>query len=100
MSNQADGKKRSEMLKRLREEHKETVGRTQELLKEQNDIRKKIRQAMGDSPKTVLEVAEATGLPSPQVLWHLTAMKKYDLVTEIGMSGEYYQYQLAKETSQ
>jgi predicted transcriptional regulator len=98
MSNKEDAKKRTAMLKRLREEHQDTVERTQALLKEQNAIRKQIRQAMAGGPKTVPEVAEATGMPGDQVLWHLTAMKKYDLVVETGMGGEYYQYQLAEES--
>lgn len=100
MSNREDAQKRTAALKRLREERKETVKRTQELLKEQKEIRRKICQAMGDSPTTVPEAAQATGLPSHQVLWHLTAMKTYGLVAEVGMCGEYYQYQLVKETSE
>jgi hypothetical protein len=42
-------------------------------------------------------VVEATNLPSTEVLWHMMAMKKYDLIVEVGMEGEYYQYQLAQE---
>ena len=98
MSGTQDAKQRTQLLKRLREEHQDTVARTQALLKEQNAIRKQIRQAMGDVPRTVPEVAEATGLSPDRVLWHITAMKKYDLVIEVGMSGEYYQYQLAEES--
>jgi hypothetical protein len=98
MSNKEDAKKRTAMLKRLREEHRDTVERTQDLLKEQNAIRKRIRQAMTGGPKTVPEVAEATGMPGDQVLWHITAMKKYDLIVEIGMDGEYFQYDLAEES--
>jgi hypothetical protein len=92
-----DAKKRTALLKRLREEHKETVARTQALLKEQKAIRRQICQAIRDTPKTVPEVAEATGLPTDQALWHITAMKKYDLAVETGMCGEYYLYQLAEE---
>ena len=98
MSDKEDAKKRTEMLKRLREDHKDTVERTQGVLKEQNAIRKQLRQTMKGGPKTVPELAEESGLPSGQVLWHITAMKKYDLVVETGMDGEYYQYQLAEET--
>jgi len=94
-----DAKKRTALLKRLREEHKNTVARAQALLKEQKMIRRQICQAMRDAPKTVPEVAEAAGLPADQVLWHITAMKKYDLVVETGMCGEYYLYQVAKESS-
>jgi predicted transcriptional regulator len=97
MSSQAEAKKRTEMLKRLRTEHEETVERTQARLKEQKAVRKQICQVMRDGPKTVPEVAEESGLPAHEVLWHITAMKKYDLVTEVGQSGEYYQYAMAEE---
>jgi hypothetical protein len=92
-----DAKKRTALFKRLREEHKETVGHAQARLKEQQVIRRQICQALRDAPQTVPEVAEATGLPTDQVLWHIIAMKKYDLAVEIGMCGEYYQYQLVEE---
>jgi predicted transcriptional regulator len=95
-----DAKNRAAMLKRLREEHKETVEKTQALLKHNQSIRKQIRQAMQSGPMTVPEVAEATGLASDRVLWHVTAMKKYDLIREVGMSGEYYQYELAQKENQ
>jgi predicted Rossmann fold nucleotide-binding protein DprA/Smf involved in DNA uptake len=98
MSEREDARKRAEMLKQLREEHRETIARTQALLKEQQAIRRQICQVMRDAPKTVPEVAEATGIPAGQVLWHITAMKKYDLAVETGMDGEYYQYQLVQET--
>jgi hypothetical protein len=44
----------------------------------------------------VPEIAAETGLPSHDVLWHITAMKKYDLVVEVGQCGEYYQYAMAE----
>ena len=94
MSTKEDAKKRTETLKRLREEHEQTVERTQELLREQNSIRKQIRQAMADGPKTVPELTAATQLPGEVVMWHITAMKKYNLIAEIGMSESFYQYQL------
>jgi hypothetical protein len=98
MSEKENARKRAEMLKHMREEHKETVARTQALLKEQQAIRRQICRVMRDAPKTVPKVAEATGIPTSQVLWHITAMKKYDLAVETGMDGEYYQYQLVQET--
>jgi len=98
MSKKEDAIKKAEILKRLREDHKDTVTRTQALLKEQRAIRRQICQTMRDAPRTVPEVAEATGLPADQVLWHITAMRKYDLVAEAEMSGEYYTYQLVQES--
>jgi len=97
MTTKEDAKKRGIFLKRLREEHKETVTRTQELLKEQKAIRRQICQPMREDPKAVPELAEITGIPADQVLWHVTAMKKYGLVVETGMCGEYYLYQMAKD---
>ena len=88
---------RTQMLKALRETHKETVARTQDLLKAQKALRRKLCQPMRDGPKTIPELAEATGIPAPEVLWHITAMKKYDLIEETGMCSEYYLYQRREE---
>ena len=98
MSNKEDAKKRAQLLKRLREDYKDSVARTQALLKEQKAIRRQICQAMRDAPRTVPDVAQATGLPADQVLWHITAMRKYDLVAEAEICGEYYTYQLVQES--
>ena len=97
MSTKEDARKRTETLKRLRDEHRDTVEQTQELLKEQNAIRKQIRQAMAGGPKTVPEITAATSLPGESVMWHITAMKKYNLVAEVGMDGSFYQYQLVED---
>ncbi len=72
--------------------------RTQALLKEQQAVRRQLCQTLRDGAKTVPELAAATGLPADQVLWHITAMKKYDRVEETEMCGEYYLYRLAEET--
>jgi predicted transcriptional regulator len=92
-------KKKAAQLKALREERQESVKRAQALLKEQNATRKIIREAMVDGPKTVPELAEATGMPADEVLWHMSAMKKYGLVVEEGADDmdEYYLYGLAEE---
>jgi predicted transcriptional regulator len=84
------------LLKRLREEHQETVSRTQELLREQKASRKKICQHMRAAPKSVPEIAELTGFPADRVLWHVMAMKKYGVVVEAGMCGEYYLYKMSE----
>ena len=90
-------KKRTELLKRLRDEHRETVERTQALLKEQKTIQNQICQAIRETPRTVPEVAEAVGMPSHVILWHLTASKKYGIVAEAGMCGDYVLYRRAEE---
>ena len=97
MTEREKAKQRSQMLKELREEHKDTVERTQERLKNQKKIYRDINKIIKAEPKTVPEIAEAVGLPTHIVLWHLTALKKYGNVSETGMSGEYFQYGLTEE---
>ena len=97
MSDKEKARQRTQLLKSLREEHKETVEKTQTLLKEYKKIQGEICKSTREAPKTVPEIAEATGLPAHEVLWHITAMRKYDRVLETGICGEYYLYQAAKE---
>lgn len=88
---------RGEMLKQLREQHAESVARTQALYKEQRRIQQEICKVIRDVPKTVLEVAAATNLPTHEVLWHMTALKKYGIVAESGMCGDYPLYSRVEE---
>jgi predicted ArsR family transcriptional regulator len=74
------------------------VEETRELLKSQQNVRREIQKVIADEPKTIPQAAEETGLPATDVLWHLMAMKKYGLVVESDMQGDYYTYQLAKES--
>jgi predicted transcriptional regulator len=92
--NREEAKKRSETLKRLREQHSDGVKAAQAMLKIQNETRKALSQAMKEQARTVPELATETGIPAHEVLWHVTAMKKYDLVKEEGLSGYYYSYRL------
>lgn len=96
MTDKAAAKERIARLKALRNEHQVTVERTQALLKAQQAFRKQLRSAMSGEPKTIPEIAETAQLPPDQVMWHVMAMKKYDLVREVGKSGDYYQYALAE----
>jgi len=97
MTTQQTTQSRGEMLKHLREQHAYSVKRTQALLKEQKRIQKEICQVMRDTPKTVPEVAEAVGMPAHEVLWYMASFKKYGLIVEKGMCGDYPLYQKAEE---
>ncbi|MGD2163024.1 MAG: hypothetical protein PVI81_05990 [Anaerolineales bacterium] len=97
MTDQSDKKARTQLLKELREAHQETVERTRELLKVQQTARKEVLKVIGEEAKTIPMIADAVNLPSDEVLWHVMAMKKYGLVEETGMDGEYYTYQEVKE---
>ena len=97
MTTQQTTQSRGEMLKHLREQHADSVKRTQALLKEQKRIQKEICQVMRDTPKTVPEVAEAVGMPAHEVLWYMASFKKYGLIVEKGMCADYPLYQKAEE---
>jgi predicted transcriptional regulator len=88
---------RGETLKRLREAHATTVERTQALFREQKQMQNAICQFIRESPKTVPEIAEAIGKPTHEVLWFVAALKKYGILVESGMCGDYPLYQRAKE---
>ncbi len=94
---QKEGLSRGEMLKQLRAQHADTVKRTQELLKEQKRVQQEICKAIRENPKTVPEIAEATGMPTHEVLWYLASFKKYGIVVEKGMCGDYPLYQKVEE---
>lgn len=87
---------RGEILKELRAKHAGAVERTQALQKEQRKVQQALLAALLDGSKTVPQMAAATGLPSDRVLWFVAAMKKYGVVVENGMSGDYPLYQKAE----
>ena len=87
---------RGEVLKRLRTEHAASVARTQALLKEQKKMQQELLAALKDKPKTIPELAAATGLPPERVLWFTAALRKYGVVVENGMSGDYPLYEKAE----
>jgi predicted transcriptional regulator len=97
MSSQTVTPSRADMRKRLREQHAESVSRTQALYKEQRYIQQEICKIIRDTPKTVPDLAIAIGLPTHEVLWHLTALKKYGIVAESGMCGDYPLYRKVEE---
>ena len=97
MDAKEEARKRTEMLKRLRDEHKATVERTQELLKEQKRVQQAVCKSVRERPKTVLELAAETGMPTHEVLWYVTSFKKYGLLRENGMCGDYPLYERIEE---
>lgn len=88
---------KKEALKALRQARKQTIDSVRKRMKETRAFRKKLSESLAEGPKTVPELAGATGIPSHNVLWHLTSMKKYGKVAEGDQSGDYFQYVLVKE---
>jgi DNA-directed RNA polymerase specialized sigma subunit len=88
---------RGEMLKQLRTKHSASVERTQAILKEQKHVQQEICRVLRERPKTVPEVAAEIGMATDKVLWYMASFKKYGLVVENGMCGDYPLYQKAEE---
>ncbi len=62
---------------------------------------KKVRNALAGSetPMTVPEIVEATGLPATEAFWCVTAMKKYGVIGEREKDGDYFRYGLEEATN-
>jgi predicted transcriptional regulator len=97
MSDQRKNLSRGELLKQLREAHANTVEKTQVLLREQKQMQQSICQFIRENPKTIPEIAANIKKPAHEVLWFISALKKYGIVVESGMCGDYPLYQRAKE---
>jgi hypothetical protein len=66
------------------------------LLKDQQDVRKRLRAALAEGARTVPDLAGASGLEPGRVLWHLMAMRRYGEVAEAGEKDRYVLYALKK----
>ena len=88
---------RGEMLKALRAQHAASVERTQALFREQKQLQQAICQFIRATPKTVPDIAAELGKPAHEILWFVAALRKYGIVVEAGMCGDYPLYQRAEE---
>lgn len=86
-----------EAIKALRESRKQQIDSVRERVKDTRNLRKKLTECLTDGSRTVPELALETGIPSKDVLWHLTSMKKYNKVAEGDQDGDYFRYVLLKE---
>ena len=66
-------------------------------VKDQSKRKAAIRKALKDGPMTVPALAEATGFAAADVLWSVTAMRKYGLAIEEGVEGDYPRYALPEK---
>ena len=56
--------------------------------------RKAITKVLGEKSATVPRIAAALSMPTDETLWHITGMRKYGLVSEIGEEDDYVLYAL------
>ena len=66
-------------------------------VKATNKRKAAVKKALKEGPLTVPQVAETTGLEPRDVLWTLTAMRKYGQAVEDGVDGDYPRYALPEK---
>jgi hypothetical protein len=65
-------------------------------LKDQQDVRKKLRASLAAGARSVPDLAAECRLEPGRVLWHLMAMRRYGEVAEAGDKDRYVLYALKK----
>jgi len=70
-----------------------------EVLRDEMVMSDQILARLGESPKTIPELAEALGKPGWEVTVWVMAMRRYGRLTELpkGRADDYFQYALPKE---
>jgi predicted transcriptional regulator len=66
-------------------------------VKARNKRKAAIKKVLKNGPMTVPAIAEATGFAPKDVLWSLTAMRKYGSAVEAGTDGDYPTYELPEK---
>ncbi len=85
-----------EALKRLREERKDFIKAASARVKQQKKAVRAIKAALKESPRTVPELAEATGMETSEIMWFIATLKKYGEVLEAEQDGSYFRYRSAE----
>ncbi len=78
----------------LRERHGGMSKELKEYFNEQQKIYKALRAALKNGPRTVPELAKECSLPSPTVMWHLMALRRYGQVLDGPEENGYLRYTL------
>ena len=70
-----------------------------EIMRDEMIMRQRIRDLLGDGPKTIPEMAEALDAPSDEVLVWVMGVRRYGGLEEVGRADEngYFKYALVAE---
>jgi predicted transcriptional regulator len=85
-----------ETLKKLKDARKEQIAAATARMKTQRQAVKAIKEQLKEADLTVPELAQATGLTPPEVMWYVAALKNYGEILEGNKDGSYYRYRLGK----
>lgn len=83
----------------LRARHGGISPQLRDYFTERQRIRKAVRSALQDGPRSVPDLARACNLPMPKAMWHVMAMRRYGEVVEAGERGDYVLYALKTKGS-
>ena len=89
-------KAKKEAMKQLRAARKEQIAEASGKMKKQKKDIEAIKEKMNNDVGTVPQIAEATGIPSSEVLWYIAALKKYGEVVEAAQDAGYFRYVLSQ----
>lgn len=92
MTDQAMQERYKRELKVARERRGAPSAERAEARKELSRVRKVLLSALEDGPKTIPELAAATGVEASLVLWHVAALRKYNQVADGPKQGDYIAY--------
>lgn len=78
----------------LRERHGGMSKELKDYFNEQQKVYKALRAALKNGPRTVPQLAKECSLPSPVVMWHLMALRRYGEVLDGPEQSGYLLYTL------
>jgi len=80
----------------LRERHGGMSKELKEYFNEQQKVYKALRAALKNGPRTVPQLAKECSIPSPTVMWHLMALRRYGQVLDGPEENGYLLYTLPR----
>ncbi len=79
-------------MKRLRETRKDKIAQVAAVVQRQRKEIQALKALLREGGQTIPQLAERTGLPSSEVFWYVTALKKYGEILEGEKQGSYFLY--------
>jgi hypothetical protein len=86
-----------EAIKKFKERHGPVKKELLEWIRKTNTSMAAIRKAVKEGPKTVPEISAASGIASHEILWFVSAMRKYGELVIAGDESGFKKYGLKEE---
>ncbi|MGZ8599270.1 MAG: hypothetical protein ACXWX6_03570 [Actinomycetota bacterium] len=78
-----------------KQQHGQAPADLLERVRDQNHLKASVRRALADGGMTPPQLAAAIEIPARDALWTLIALRKYGVVVEDGLDGDYVRYALS-----